>query len=113
MGLLNDHHISALIVVDGGKPVGIVHFHDLLQDRRGLKRFRAVACGVDDGRRQAGSTISSRSVATADLTRTCAPAGRSGPETRHIVSPMRTRPRPSLIGSVSVASGRSSARCAG
>ena len=31
MGLLNDHHISALIVVDGDMPVGIVHFHDLLR----------------------------------------------------------------------------------
>jgi arabinose-5-phosphate isomerase len=31
MGLLNDHHISALIVVDGDKPAGIVHFHDLLR----------------------------------------------------------------------------------
>ncbi len=31
LGLLNDHHISALIVVDTDKPVGIVHFHDLLR----------------------------------------------------------------------------------
>ena len=31
MGLLNDHHISALIVVDGDRPVGVVHFHDLLR----------------------------------------------------------------------------------
>ncbi len=31
MALLNDHHISALIVVDGDKPVGVVHFHDLLR----------------------------------------------------------------------------------
>jgi arabinose-5-phosphate isomerase len=31
MGLLNDHHISALIVVEGDLPVGIVHFHDLLR----------------------------------------------------------------------------------
>ena len=31
MGLLNDHHISALIVVDGDLPVGVVHFHDLLR----------------------------------------------------------------------------------
>ena len=31
MGLLNDHHISALIVVDDDIPVGIVHFHDLLR----------------------------------------------------------------------------------
>jgi arabinose-5-phosphate isomerase len=31
LGLLNDHHISALIVVDADKPVGIVHFHDLLR----------------------------------------------------------------------------------
>ena len=31
MGLLNDHHISALIVVDGDMPVGVVHFHDLLR----------------------------------------------------------------------------------
>jgi arabinose-5-phosphate isomerase len=31
MGLLNDHHISALIVVDDDVPVGVVHFHDLLR----------------------------------------------------------------------------------
>ena len=31
LGLLNDHHISALIVVDADKPVGVVHFHDLLR----------------------------------------------------------------------------------
>jgi arabinose-5-phosphate isomerase len=31
MGLLNDHNISALIVVDGDIPAGIVHFHDLLR----------------------------------------------------------------------------------
>jgi arabinose-5-phosphate isomerase len=31
MGLLNDHHISALIVVEAGMPVGVVHFHDLLR----------------------------------------------------------------------------------
>ena len=31
MGLLNDHHISALIVVEGDLPVGVVHFHDLLR----------------------------------------------------------------------------------
>ncbi|MBX3578933.1 MAG: KpsF/GutQ family sugar-phosphate isomerase [Rhizobiaceae bacterium] len=31
MGLLNDHHISALVVVEDGMPVGIVHFHDLLR----------------------------------------------------------------------------------
>jgi arabinose-5-phosphate isomerase len=31
MGLLNDHHISALIVVDADMPVGVVHFHDLLK----------------------------------------------------------------------------------
>jgi arabinose-5-phosphate isomerase len=31
MGLLNEHHISALIVVEDGKPIGVVHFHDLLR----------------------------------------------------------------------------------
>jgi arabinose-5-phosphate isomerase len=31
MGLLNDHNISALIVVDGDIPAGILHFHDLLR----------------------------------------------------------------------------------
>ena len=31
MGLLNDHNISALIVVDDDIPVGVVHFHDLLR----------------------------------------------------------------------------------
>jgi arabinose-5-phosphate isomerase len=31
LGLLNEHDISALIVVDGDRPVGIVHFHDLLR----------------------------------------------------------------------------------
>lgn len=31
LALLNDHHISALIVVDADKPVGVVHFHDLLR----------------------------------------------------------------------------------
>ncbi|QDZ02775.1 KpsF/GutQ family sugar-phosphate isomerase [Nitratireductor mangrovi] len=31
MAVLNDHHISALVVVDDGRPVGIVHFHDLLR----------------------------------------------------------------------------------
>ncbi len=30
MAVLNEHHISALVVVDEGRPVGIVHFHDLL-----------------------------------------------------------------------------------
>ena len=31
LGLLNEHDISALIVVDEDRPVGIVHFHDLLR----------------------------------------------------------------------------------
>ncbi|WP_421857259.1 KpsF/GutQ family sugar-phosphate isomerase [Oricola sp.] len=31
MDLLNRHNISALIVVKGRKPVGVVHFHDLLR----------------------------------------------------------------------------------
>jgi arabinose-5-phosphate isomerase len=31
MGVLNEHHISALIVVEGDMPVGVVHFHDLLR----------------------------------------------------------------------------------
>jgi arabinose-5-phosphate isomerase len=31
MELLNRHNISALIVVEGAKPVGVVHFHDLLR----------------------------------------------------------------------------------
>lgn len=31
LGLLNDYNISALIVVDGDRPVGVVHFHDLLR----------------------------------------------------------------------------------
>jgi arabinose-5-phosphate isomerase len=30
-GILNDHNISALVVVEGKRPVGIVHFHDLLR----------------------------------------------------------------------------------
>ena len=29
--LLNAMKITALFVVDGGRPVGIVHFHDLLR----------------------------------------------------------------------------------
>ncbi len=29
--VLNEHHISALIVVEDEKPVGVVHFHDLLR----------------------------------------------------------------------------------
>ncbi|MDI6027295.1 KpsF/GutQ family sugar-phosphate isomerase [Corticibacterium sp. UT-5YL-CI-8] len=31
IAMLNDHNISALVVVEGGKPVGLVHFHDLLR----------------------------------------------------------------------------------
>ncbi|MDW6025052.1 KpsF/GutQ family sugar-phosphate isomerase [Mesorhizobium sp. BAC0120] len=31
MALLNDHHISALIVIEDDMPVGVVHFHDLLR----------------------------------------------------------------------------------
>ncbi len=31
MALLDEHHVSALIVVDDGFPVGVVHFHDLLR----------------------------------------------------------------------------------
>jgi arabinose-5-phosphate isomerase len=31
MALVNEHNISALIVAEGGRPVGIVHFHDLLR----------------------------------------------------------------------------------
>lgn len=31
MDLLNRHNISALMVVEGRKPVGILHFHDLLR----------------------------------------------------------------------------------
>ena len=31
LGLLNEHNISALIVVDDSRPVGVVHFHDLLR----------------------------------------------------------------------------------
>jgi len=31
LGLLNEHSISALVVVEEGKPVGVVHFHDLLR----------------------------------------------------------------------------------
>ncbi|MCO4315604.1 KpsF/GutQ family sugar-phosphate isomerase [Phyllobacterium sp. 21LDTY02-6] len=31
LALLNDHNIAALIVVEKGHPVGIVHFHDLLR----------------------------------------------------------------------------------
>jgi arabinose-5-phosphate isomerase len=32
MALLNQHNISALIVVDDERhPIGIVHFHDLLR----------------------------------------------------------------------------------
>jgi arabinose-5-phosphate isomerase len=31
LGLLNEYNISALIVVDKDKPVGVVHFHDLLR----------------------------------------------------------------------------------
>jgi arabinose-5-phosphate isomerase len=31
MGLLNAHNISALVVVEEGRPVGVVHFHDLLR----------------------------------------------------------------------------------
>lgn len=31
MGLLEEYHISVLLVVEDGKPVGLVHFHDLLR----------------------------------------------------------------------------------
>jgi arabinose-5-phosphate isomerase len=31
MGLLNEHHISALIIVEDARPIGVVHFHDLLR----------------------------------------------------------------------------------
>ena len=31
MALLNENRISALVVVEDDKPVGIVHFHDLLR----------------------------------------------------------------------------------
>jgi len=31
MGLLNEHNISALVVVEDDMPVGVVHFHDLLR----------------------------------------------------------------------------------
>jgi arabinose-5-phosphate isomerase len=31
LGLLNEHNISALIVVEDSRPVGVVHFHDLLR----------------------------------------------------------------------------------
>lgn len=31
MGLLNEHNISALVVVEGDRPVGVIHFHDLLR----------------------------------------------------------------------------------
>ena len=38
IAILDENRISALVVVEDGKPVGIVHFHDLLQDRRGLTK---------------------------------------------------------------------------
>lgn len=31
IAMLNEHQISALIVVDGDRPVGVVHFHDLIK----------------------------------------------------------------------------------
>ncbi|KXF76446.1 D-arabinose 5-phosphate [Paramesorhizobium deserti] len=31
MGLLNEHNISALIVTEESRPVGLIHFHDLLR----------------------------------------------------------------------------------
>jgi len=31
IAILDENRISALVVVDGGKPVGVVHFHDLLR----------------------------------------------------------------------------------
>ncbi|MGB3830546.1 MAG: KpsF/GutQ family sugar-phosphate isomerase [Mesorhizobium sp.] len=31
IALLNKHNISALVVTEGGTPVGVVHFHDLLR----------------------------------------------------------------------------------
>jgi len=31
IGVLNDNNISALIVAEDGKPLGVVHFHDLLR----------------------------------------------------------------------------------
>ena len=31
LSLLNEHNVSALIVVDNERPVGLVHFHDLLR----------------------------------------------------------------------------------
>jgi arabinose-5-phosphate isomerase len=30
-GILSGYNISALVVAEKGKPVGIVHFHDLLR----------------------------------------------------------------------------------
>jgi arabinose-5-phosphate isomerase len=31
LALINEHDVSALVVVDDQRPVGIVHFHDLLR----------------------------------------------------------------------------------
>ena len=31
LALLNEHDVSALVVVEDARPVGIVHFHDLLR----------------------------------------------------------------------------------
>ena len=39
--MLNASKITALFVVDAGKPVGIVHLHDLLRAGVGLEPARA------------------------------------------------------------------------
>ncbi len=31
LSILNEHHIGALIVVEDNRPIGLVHFHDLLR----------------------------------------------------------------------------------
>jgi arabinose-5-phosphate isomerase len=31
IALINKHNISALVVTEAGKPIGVVHFHDLLR----------------------------------------------------------------------------------
>ncbi len=45
--ILNSSKITALIVTEGKKPVGIVHLHDILRARRGLDiKIRLVIASV-------------------------------------------------------------------
>ena len=106
--MLNSSKITALIVVEAGKPVGIVHFHDLLRAGRGLTRKRwssnvhlipKDAAHVDPASRRLHDQ--SRRPRRARSALGCRP-GSPGPVTRQTVSSIRTRPTPSTIGLSSV-----------